>query len=571
MALPQLTLRTTKGSALTYAEADANFTNLSTGTIRVAVGSTTTTLALNDTITFSTGTGMTITANSSTKTITFASSGGSGGITEVKSDTAPRLGGDLDVQTFSIVTTVSNRSITLTPNGSGLVVLNTNELRVGDVDAAAYITSQGAGNLILGTNYSSGTSSYITVNHGVNANIDLNPSGTGDLNVNADTLRLGDSGAQATITTNGAGDLLLNTNAGTNSGSITIGAGASGNITIAADGTGDIHLSSNAVRVGRNNSTVAEIATAGTTPLKIYPNEGSTAQPFINLAEGANGAVTIASTGSGNINLTTATGSVVIAGTTWPSSKGTNGYLLQTNGSGTASWVSTSTLGIPAAYSLTTATGAALGGVKIGSGLSAAGDGTISVNAIPSTGVTSITFGSTGLTPSSATTGTVTVGGVLTVANGGTNTSEIPVNGQVLIAGNSSYLPRFLTAGSGIAITTGQNSISIAATGGVQAETVYALAWSATPQLTFSSGTVVTTTINATATSLTFASPATGQTIAVLASYSTSTAYTLPASSATLKYANGNRTLSNSTLTQDLITISYIGSTYYVGITRGYQ
>jgi len=594
MALPSLTLRNTKGSALTYTEADNNFTNLSTATIGVIVGSTTTSLSLNDTITFSTGTGMTITANSSTKTITFASSGGSGGIAAVKEDTTPRLGGDLDVQTFAIVTTASNRSITITPNGTGLVIMNSNEIRVGDVDASVAVTSQGNGNLVLSTNYNSGSSGNITIKQGLNADIDLVPNGTGDVTLQADITRIGDVNATATLTTWGTGDLVLNTNTGTNSGSITIGAGASGNITIAADGTGDIHLNSNAVRVGRNNSTVAELATAGTTPLKIYPNEGSSTQPFINLAEGVNGAITIASTGTGNINLTTATGSVIIAGTTWPSSKGTSGYLLQTNGSGTASWVSTSTLGIPASYTLTTATSAALGGVKIGSGLSAAVDGTIAVTAVPSTGVTSINFGSTGLTPSSATTGTVLVSGVLNVANGGLGTSEVAGVGRIPIGNGANYVPAFPTAGSGIAVTTASGAITIASTtataaaiGAVKigsgisitgdgtisasggADTVFAYTFSATFAPTFSNGAIQTTTVTANITSLAFTSPTSGQTITIVATQDATGNRTLPASSGTLKYANGVKTLSGPNGI-DIITISYIGTVYYVSITRGY-
>jgi hypothetical protein len=37
-----------------------------------------------------------------------------------------------------------------------------------------------------------------------------------------------------------------------------------------------------------------------------------------------------------------------------------------------------------------------------------------------------------------------------------------------------------------------------------------------------------------------------------------------------LKYANGVKTLSSAVGAIDLITISYIGTVYYVSITRGY-
>ena len=71
-----------------------------------------------------------------------------------------------------------------------------------------------------------------------NTDIDIIPNGTGDVNLGADTVQVGDNNANATITTQGTGDLILNTNNGTNSGNITIADGANGDITITPDGTG---------------------------------------------------------------------------------------------------------------------------------------------------------------------------------------------------------------------------------------------------------------------------------------------------------------------------------------------
>ena len=73
-----------------------------------------------------------------------------------------------------------------------------------------------------------------------NADIDIIPNGTGDVNLGADTVQVGDNNANATITTQGTGDLTLNTNNGTNSGSIVIADGANGNIDITTNGTGAI-------------------------------------------------------------------------------------------------------------------------------------------------------------------------------------------------------------------------------------------------------------------------------------------------------------------------------------------
>ena len=49
--------------------------------------------------------------------------------TDLVSDTTPQLGGNLDVQTHSIVST-SNQDITLTPDGTGNVVINTDNLQI---------------------------------------------------------------------------------------------------------------------------------------------------------------------------------------------------------------------------------------------------------------------------------------------------------------------------------------------------------------------------------------------------------------------------------------------------------
>ena len=79
-------------------------------------------------------------------------------------------------------------------------------------------------------------------------------------------------------------------------------------------------------------------------------------------------------------------------------------------------------------------------------------------------GVDSLSMGTTGLTPSTATTGAITVAGTLVVANGGTGQTTY-TNGQLLI-GNSTgntLAKATLTGGTGITVTNGAGSITIAA------------------------------------------------------------------------------------------------------------
>jgi hypothetical protein len=93
-----------------------------------------------------------------------------------------------------------------------------------------------------------------------NANIEIAPNGTGDVYLTADTVRVGDSNANATITTNGTGDLILNTNSGTNSGTITIADAANGNISITPNGTG----ASKITNINYNETIYTSGSTTGT-------------------------------------------------------------------------------------------------------------------------------------------------------------------------------------------------------------------------------------------------------------------------------------------------------------------
>jgi len=88
-----------------------------------------------------------------------------------------------------------------------------------------------------------------------------------------------------------------------------------------------------------------------------------------------------------------------------------------------------------------------------------------------SAAVTSITFGTTGLTPSTATTGAVTVAGTLVAANGGTGQSTYAV-GDLLYASTTTALSRLADVATG----------SVLVSGGVGV----APAWSVSPTITTS-------------------------------------------------------------------------------------
>jgi len=132
-----------------------------------------------------------------------------GAIANVVEDTTPQLGGNLDVNGQDIVS-ASNADIDIIPNGSGDVNLGADTIQMGDNDADATVTTQGTGDLILNTN--NGTNAgNITLLDGADGNISITPNGTGDVVLAADSVSVGDSGAAATLTSNGAGTLTLTT------------------------------------------------------------------------------------------------------------------------------------------------------------------------------------------------------------------------------------------------------------------------------------------------------------------------------------------------------------------------
>lgn len=87
---------------------------------------------------------------------------------------------------------------------------------------------------------------------------------------------------------------------------------------------------------------------------------------------------------------------------------------------------------------------------------------------ISSTGVArvdSFSGGTTGLTPSSPTTGAVVLGGALGVGNGGTGLTATPVAGQIPIGTGTGYALAQLTGGTGVTITNGAGTVTISAPG----------------------------------------------------------------------------------------------------------
>jgi len=104
-----------------------------------------------------------------------------------------------------------------------------------------------------------------------------------------------------------------------------------------------------------------------------------------------------------------------------------------------------------------------LTGYVYGNGTSAMTASTsIPTSALTGNFVSTFSAGTTGLTPSTATTGAVTLAGTLGVGNGGTGLSSTPTNGQIDIGNGTGFTRTTLTGtASQVSVTNGAGSITL--------------------------------------------------------------------------------------------------------------
>ena len=131
--------------------------------------------------------------------------------------------------TASSTDTLTNKTLTAPKFADGGFIADAN-----GNESVVFGTTSSAVNEVKITNAATGNDPLIAANGG-DSNIDLaiSPKGSGEIVI-------GTGSATGAITTSGAYDLVLDTNSGTNSGSITITDGANGNINLAPNGTGQV-------------------------------------------------------------------------------------------------------------------------------------------------------------------------------------------------------------------------------------------------------------------------------------------------------------------------------------------
>lgn len=224
-----------------------------------------------------------------------------------------------------------------------------NGILVGSSATNGTVSSNGNNDLVLQTG--NGTTGNITIADGVNGNITLAPNGSGHVIAStaggAGTFQVGNGSSIGVVTSQGSQSLILETNTGTNSGTVLIPAGINTNISVSPNGTGDTVFGGADIKPDANDGGGL--------------GETGTAWSDIFLATGA-----LLDFGSGNSVLTHSTGvlqvttgdlRVTTAGTNAASVATVGGTQTLTNKTLTSPTLTAPVLGTPTSGLLTNATG----------------------------------------------------------------------------------------------------------------------------------------------------------------------------------------------------------------------
>jgi len=179
---------------------------------------------------------------------------------DVVDDTSPQLGGNLDTNDFNIAF----------DDAHGIIDENGNEQLI-------FQTTGSAVNQFDMTNAATGNAPSISATGGdTNIDVAIIPKGSGET-------KIGTGAAAATLTSNGAHDLTLDTNSGTNSGVISIVDGANGNITVTPNGSGKVVL--DGISFPNADGSADQILTTnGSGVLSFVDNSGGTSWVAVKTA-----------------------------------------------------------------------------------------------------------------------------------------------------------------------------------------------------------------------------------------------------------------------------------------------
>jgi len=261
--------------------------------------------------------------------------------------------------TVTSITTTGANGVTISGGSTQTITTSgTFALALGNITPTSIVT--GTGSFSGDVEFSSSIKSP----NGSNSPVTIAPDGTGDLHVNADSMRLGDNNADATIATRGTGDLILTTHEGSAvEGIVRLYDGANGNITLTPNGTGQVQVGTDQVVTLAASQTLTNKSISGSTNTLSNIANASTTATSANTASAI-----VARDGSGNFSAGTITAN--LTGNASGSSGSTTGNAATATALQTARAINGVNFDGTAAITVTAAAGT-LTGATLASGVTA--------------------------------------------------------------------------------------------------------------------------------------------------------------------------------------------------------